>query len=526
MTHYRLAAVLVVVLLPCGLLAQGAGPDVIVGDLTGPSSWGSSGSTSAFSIGTTSCNVGSVSLPWFQNTPVHPVIGQNLYRLLNGRFQSVGVSWLKHGFFALQQSLCSGCSPWPNGTALGVGCSDPYTSSLNGQQGGLGPRYEVNPTTGVFPMPYGSGMPPAANNIDRRLQVLNSDLNPAQNVGARYFGEAQYIHPTDASSGNGLNNASWREVGVAPGPISGYNLGPWIGPTVRQVPAVYAWQAIDPAVQIQTIDVPNDGRFTVAYKSTPLPGGGNHYEFAIHNLNSWRSAGTVTITTPCGAAVSNVGWSGVPHHSGEPYATTPWSSTITSTGITWMTASAGANGNAIRWGTLYNYWFDSDLPPLGLTIGLHRVGTPATVSTGLPGAGGAVEYQTNSFSATLDVNGVQTTGSAPAVITGPPGSTHNVNFFSFNGGQNWDLAYGTAPLIPRSACAVATPFAQVLNIDIADPTFGTWFGGTLVGGPPFVNFALPVTFPVATNISMQMVIVSPNLPDGVALSQGVQINIQ
>ena len=42
------------------------------------------------------------------------------------------------------------------GSALGVGCSDPYGSGLNGSQNGLGPRYEVNPHTGVFPYPYTS----------------------------------------------------------------------------------------------------------------------------------------------------------------------------------------------------------------------------------------------------------------------------------------------------------------------------------------------------------------------------------
>src|SRR6185503_1351244 len=83
------------------------GPDVIVGDLTGPSNYTSAGGIEALSLGTTSCNLGTVWLNWFQNTNQHPVICGNLYRykVAGGyaRFEQVGMSWLKHGFFALSQ---------------------------------------------------------------------------------------------------------------------------------------------------------------------------------------------------------------------------------------------------------------------------------------------------------------------------------------------------------------------------------------------------------------------------------------
>src|SRR5688572_28479699 len=118
-----------------------AGPDVIVGSLNGMDSYGSSGGIYAYSIGTTSCNVGTVWLNWFANTNQHPVIGQNFYRLKNGRFEQIGMSWLKHGFFALSGSLCFNDCQGTNGEHLGVHCSDPYDAGLNGDQGN-GPRNE------------------------------------------------------------------------------------------------------------------------------------------------------------------------------------------------------------------------------------------------------------------------------------------------------------------------------------------------------------------------------------------------
>jgi hypothetical protein len=133
------------------------GPDVIVGDMPSMQQFGSSGTRVGLAIGTTSCNAGSVELNWFAmpNTD-HPVIPQNLYRMSGGagnsdRFEQIGHSWLKHAFTAVQGNLCGACTSSGTGSRLGVGCSDPYSASLNASQGSLGSRAWVNPFTGAFP---------------------------------------------------------------------------------------------------------------------------------------------------------------------------------------------------------------------------------------------------------------------------------------------------------------------------------------------------------------------------------------
>lgn len=94
-----------------GGIAQGGGPDVIVGELNGGgpyNGWGASGGIGAYSIGTTSCNIGTEVLLWQANTVWHPVIPQNMYRLKDDRFEQIGMSWLKHGFCAIKPtSACS-----------------------------------------------------------------------------------------------------------------------------------------------------------------------------------------------------------------------------------------------------------------------------------------------------------------------------------------------------------------------------------------------------------------------------------
>src|SRR5262245_1617843 len=94
-------------------------PDVIVGAIHEATSYGSLNVISAFSVGTTSCNIGTKDLDWIPEPNAnHPVIAQNLYRVKNGAIEQVGMSWLKHGFFALNENLCGTCNS-PAGNKLG-----------------------------------------------------------------------------------------------------------------------------------------------------------------------------------------------------------------------------------------------------------------------------------------------------------------------------------------------------------------------------------------------------------------------
>ena len=167
-----------------------SGPDVIVGGIPDVSKWGASGGIAAYSFGSTSCNIGSVQLDWVAGTNQHPVIPQNAYRLKNGRFEQIGMSFVKHGFCALQQTLCGACIPAAPGCPqlLGIGCSDPYDSNLNGQTNGLGPRSQINAASGFFPYPFTAPSDPGTPTVlKRRVQIPNADLDPAQNAGATYY---------------------------------------------------------------------------------------------------------------------------------------------------------------------------------------------------------------------------------------------------------------------------------------------------------------------------------------------------
>ena len=184
------------------------GPDVIVGNISDVIQSGSSVSGQVgVSVGTDSCNPGTIDLDWFAlRAMTIRLFPQNLYRMSGGtgntdRFEQIGQSWLKHAFTAASSNTCGfGCNG-VGGTHLGSGCSDLYSAGLNASQSGLGSRAWVNPFTGVYPR-GDSATPPSSHtghthtDTSHRVLVNVSDLDTTQNAGATYFRRRSIRHST------------------------------------------------------------------------------------------------------------------------------------------------------------------------------------------------------------------------------------------------------------------------------------------------------------------------------------------
>jgi hypothetical protein len=383
------------------------GPDVIVGELSGLAQFGSSiGTQVGLAVGTDSCNAGVENLNWFAlPNNDHPVIPQNLYRMSGGptntdRFEQIGQSSVKHAFTALTQNICGfGCNG-VGGSQLGSGCSDPYSAGLNAGPN-LGSRAWINPFTGFFPR-GDSQTPPNNHNghdhsakIPHRILVEVDDLNQNLNAGATYFAEAQYVtkheydwcqtHPGQC---NMYNNASYRRYNVSGiNPPFSFSAA---ASTVRTQPAIMAWTG---ATVTQIEPVPGtDGLAFVAYKVTNIGQNLWHYEYAIYNQNLDRAIQSFAIPNGCGIGFFNIGFHAPPQHPGwandgtvgnAGYSSTPWAPTITSGALTWSTETfvQNQNANAIRWGTMYNFRFDSYRPPQNefAVIGFFKTGVPISV---------------------------------------------------------------------------------------------------------------------------------------------------
>ena len=388
------------------------GPDVIVGDLPEMAQYGNDtvNHLVGLGVGTTSCNNGDQPFDWFALPQTdHPVIPQNLYRISGGatndeRFEQIGQSWMKHAFTALEGGVCGTCntSGCITGTHLCPGCSDPYGSSLNASQTGIGSRAWLNPFTGVFPSTANNHTGHSHTGTSHRLTVASSDLNPAQNSGATYFAEGQYLTPHEYAwcqshpgQCNMYNNASYRRFNVS-GSGDSYSFSP-VGSTVRMQPAIMAWTGATISDRLEP-DPGNDGIWFMGYKVTNPTVGVWHYEYALYNENLDRAIQSFSVPLGAGVNVSNIdfhappqepGWANDGTFNNQGYSSTPWNVTQDASSITWNTETfaQNQNANAIRFGTLYNFRFDADQAPnpTNATVGFFKTGSPIGVLVQAPG---------------------------------------------------------------------------------------------------------------------------------------------
>ena len=374
---------------PRGGVASASGPDVIVADLQTVQYYGhGSGDYEdihAYAIGTHACNLGDVRASWVSYTNQHPVIVQNMYRLKDNRFEQIGMSWVKHGFYAVSWNFCGywpdGCEDPTDGSALGVGCSDPYAASLNGVQSNMSRRSDVNAFTGYFPYPWTA--PDPEPTVGKRLQVHESDLDPDLNPGASYFLQGHYVTPGDALVGNHFNNASYRPASLSKPSTHEFVVTP-SGQTHREQPAVRAWQDNDPDVVETDLQIPGEGLLILAAKAVDLGTGEYRYSYALQNLNSDRAAGSFSVPLPDGAVLSNITFHDVDYHSGEVYSNEDWLGVEGDGVLTWSTETyaENPNANALRFSTLYSFYFDANVEPASttITVGLFKPGSPTEVT--------------------------------------------------------------------------------------------------------------------------------------------------
>jgi hypothetical protein len=400
-----------------------------VGELIGlvQSTSGTVAGRVGLALGTDACNQGTIDVDWFAlSSNDHPFIPQNVYRMSGGadnteRFEQIGQSWGKHAFTAASSNTCGfGCNG-VGGSHLGSGCSDAYGSGLNGSQTGIGSRAWVNPFTGNF---NGS----TANNhtshshdaTTHRILVDVNDLNTSLNPGATYFAEAQYVVPHEYTwcqshpgECNMYNNASYRRYNVTGTTTFTFTS---VGATVRMTPATGAWTG----ATVNTIEPEPgvDGRAFVVYKVTNPSAGVWHYEYAVNNQNLDRGIQSFSVPLGCGMTVSNIGFHAPLNHPGiandgtlnsAGYSNTAWTPNQTAIALSWSseTFAQNQNANALRWGTLYNFRFDSNRPPhaANATVGFFKNGTPITVAIQAPTPDSSCETDTVEVLSAVYTNG-------------------------------------------------------------------------------------------------------------------------
>ena len=363
-----------------------SGLDVRLGQLGGMQNFGRQGAfpngVSGLSMATTSCNVGTVNVPWEQAMKEnHPFIAFLIAREDGGRFEQVSdASFVKHAFFALSSSQCTPCQNPSNGTFLGVGCSDTYSTTNNGEMYWLGPPEEIDPWLGAWSKTcshFDRGEPavPAPQDCDglrslttsqvsalgpvgHRIHVLDADFN---RPGATFWYQAQYVVRGEAESKRDDNLGSRR---LSP-TWSGSAWVPGTSGSLLHGSVLQRWSGASVSSATNGLD---DGRLYVGVLATDNGDGTWHYEYAVHNRDNLRGVGAFRL--PVGLAnVFNLGFRDVDQKAGND-----WSAQVVAGELVFSTGN-----NPLRWNQIFNFWFDSDAPP--------QTGVPLALDQFLAGAG-------------------------------------------------------------------------------------------------------------------------------------------
>jgi len=423
----------------------GHGPDVVSGDIPEYRTYGTAGGYAAYALGSTACNVGDQNAEWtnIDNSNHHPVISTSMYRLANGKIDQIGYAWLKHGWASGTETFCDYCPESGVLPYLIPGCSDSYDVPQNGTQIGLGPRSEVDPTTGYFPYPP-SAPAGITDNTSRRIRVPVDTVTPESNPTARYFAELHYVAADDAAAGNALNNASYRElVGVTPTTIGGFN-----GITQRDKPAIMAWAESDPTVLAVPLDFSDRGyttRFWVASAAKPAGDGSWTYTYSVFNLNADRAAASLMLPRLRGVTATAATFWMPQSHSGEPYSNTPWQWRSTPDWFGFecpQTFVENPNAGALRWGVMATMTFSSPRPPVDrlARLGLFKPGNAGeqaelAVNVRVPSAVPCVaDFDDDGFSDGFDYDAFV----ACFQGVGEPGCSADINADGFVDGFDYD----------------------------------------------------------------------------------------
>ncbi len=353
------------------LAAPRGGRDVKLGQLYGISVAGREGNYPAgdngLSMATTSCNVGSEDVQWEAAMQEdHPGIAMNLYRISGDRFEQIGQSWIKHGFFALSSSQCTPCQNPSNGTFLGVGCSDTYSFGNNGSRNWLGPRNEWIANAGTWECTGshfdgtspncirshdGSGHGP----IDHRLRVNDKLLG---NPGANYYYEAFYLVRDDS---NIFNNAGYKPVTMNwTGSTWSFGSSGFSTPPIEG-PAIQAYG--DDRTHLQT----NEGELYVAWTVTDLGGANWRYTYAVYNYTFDPAIRAIAIPVDEGLNL-DLSKAGMSFYVDQemPYLSSNWIVTHENGLLVFATPNTHQDtplANACHWGSTYTFWFECEAPP-------------------------------------------------------------------------------------------------------------------------------------------------------------------
>lgn len=295
----------------------------------------------------------------------HPFLVWNIYRIEANRVRMLAASGVKHAFLTININ----CDINPgDGHILGPGCEDVYSSGNNDSSTHLGPREEIEASTGVWdncnsffdPNCTGSQTNYAGQWLNRLL-IDPAEFNAVR--GGTLYMDAWYVIQHDI---NIWNSMGFRPINPVPSG-SGWSMNP--GP-YKQGPVIAEWVGEndpDPMNHHAVIVVPSEtpeadypdnmpqGHLRLLVKVIEQPGGRYRYNYALQNYDFDRALEGLRIDLPEGVTVHDT-WFGDIDSDGD----NDWSISVSDDHILFEAPT----DNPLTWFTLFNFEIEVSTPPV------------------------------------------------------------------------------------------------------------------------------------------------------------------
>ncbi len=300
------------------------------------------------------------------NNDQHPYLTWAMFREVDGRFEQIGLSGIKHAFLTINANCAINCG---NSNILWPGCEDVYGVGTNDSGGVLGPRDEVNSflglweSTGSFFDPGSTGnQTNSSNNTDENRMVVEESLIGDSNND--YYISGWYTIRDDVNIFNTMgfrkynltdNGATWGLQSASSftvGPASDAYVSPSTGVDLVNLIA---------SQRVTTLE----GHLTVAAKIFDLGGGVFRYNYMVENHDYDPKLDQFEIPLIDSASLSSTVFADLDVSAANNWSFNQLNNKLTITGTA---------ANAQAWGSIYSFSFTTNVAPVVGSITLQKAG--------------------------------------------------------------------------------------------------------------------------------------------------------
>jgi hypothetical protein len=290
------------------------------------------------------------------NNAQHPFLIWNMYREIDGRFEQIGVSGVKHAFLTINSSCLANCG---NSHILWPGCEDVYGTGNNDSGGALGPREEITAFSGLweqqcsfFDQDCNNSQDNSSNSTDEnRMVVETSKLGVPL---AEYYVSSWYVIRDDI---NIYNTMGYKQYSVT---VDGSG-----NASLSQLTSLQNGPASDQYVTPDSFDLQTgtasqrilrdgEGHLTIAVKVVDLGGGQYRYNYMVENHDYDPQVQTISLPLSEFSSMTDFVFADTDENAGNDWTVTHANNTLT---------LQAPEDNELDWGILYSFSFTSDGEP-------------------------------------------------------------------------------------------------------------------------------------------------------------------